>query len=1167
MKISSIRTHLLLLVMAVSIPLAAMVAYDIYYGMQQTVASTKLSLHILAQITANHIDSKIANARHTLERLSVRPAVRELNPDHCDPGLADVQSLNQDYANLMVTDLNGRLICSVLRHQNPALAHVAVMPWFQEFRQQNQFMISAPHFGRISERRVTVFSQPIFNEKKEMIASIHLPVDLHFYDPQLPAQNLPFDSRYGIFAANGIMIWRNLDPEKVIGTRPNADAARRIVQVRDGEFESLAVDGVTRYFSVVSMPRSGWVAFVGVPVDSIYAQAKRHALAESAIALTTIGFLCLLATSIARRISGPVAQLANTAHQLQKGNLTVRAPVSGPTEVAAVALEFNRMIEAQQNNTAQMLAFLENRAVVAWLKDEKGCLQFVSDNYLRRFGLQREQVIGKNEYELWPDEYANEYRRNDQKLLAQGNNLEVVETVQHADGSLSWWLTNKFIFQRADGQQLLGGLAVDISASREAELRIRESEARLERAVNGANDGIWEWKVDTDEQYMSPRYKQLLGYQDQELPNLRSSILALIHPDDKPHVYEALRLHMELGQPYGVELRMRCKNGDYHWFYSRGQAIWDANGKPELLAGSITDITERKRVEADLRIAAIAFEAQEGMCVTDLDGNILRVNRAFTQITGYCADDVIGENPRLLKSGRHNADFYQAIWNSIVRHGAWEGEIWNRRKSGEVYPEYLIITAVKDRQERVTNYVATFNDITKSKAAEDEIMNLAFYDPLTRLPNRRLLLDRLKQALASSTRSGHEGGLLFIDLDNFKILNDTLGHNMGDMLLQQVAQRLTSCVRDADTVARLGGDEFVVMLEDLSHNALEAAAQTETVGKKLLAALNRPYVLNQHEHRCSASIGATLFADHQNGIEELLQQADIAMYQAKTAGRNEMCFFDPQMQTSIAERAALENELHKVLEQRQFSLYYQIQIDSDQHPIGAEALLRWIHPERGLISPAHFIPVAEETGLILPIGEWVLETACAQIKLWEDNPLARDLVLAVNVSAKQFRQANFVAQVQATVESAGINPARLKLELTESMLQEKIELTIATIKALKNIGVQFSLDDFGTGYSSLQYLKQLPLDQLKIDQSFVRDLATDANDKAIVRTIIVMARAMNLEVIAEGVETVEQRTILLQNGCVNFQGYLFGKPVPVAEFERLLQQLRAKNYFENPHPN
>ena len=438
------------------------------------------------------------------------------------------------------------------------------------------------------------------------------------------------------------------------------------------------------------------------------------------------------------------------------------------------------------------------------------------------------------------------------------------------------------------------------------------------------------------------------------------------------------------------------------------------------------------------------------------------------------------------------------------------------------------------------------------KSAEEEIQSLAFYDHLTGLPNRRLLLDRLRQALASSARNGREGALLFIDLDNFKTLNDTLGHDIGDLLLKQVAERLSACVREGDTVARLGGDEFVVIVEDLSEQDIDAAAQVEAIGEKIMLSLGRLYQLAAHEHHSTPSIGVTMFSDHERDVEELLKQADIAMYQAKKSGRNTLRFFDSNMQNVINARAELERDLRHAIEDQQFRLYYQVQVDSSLCPLGAEALIRWIHPLRGLISPLQFIPLAEEIGLILPIGQWVLEAACMQLKAWQASEYSRDLVLAINVSARQFRQSDFVAQVQAAVLRHEINPNRLKLELTESLLLENVEDTVSSMNALKKTGIQFSLDDFGTGYSSLQYLKRLPLDQLKIDQSFVRDLLSGSSDKAIVRTIIAMAQSLNLDVIAEGVEMEEQRLVLLSQGCLHFQGYLFGRPVPVEEFDALL---------------
>ncbi len=585
-------------------------------------------------------------------------------------------------------------------------------------------------------------------------------------------------------------------------------------------------------------------------------------------------------------------------------------------------------------------------------------------------------------------------------------------------------------------------------------------------------------------------------------------------------------------------------------------ALLATTGSMLIITASATMLflRESQKTDADLRVAATAFESQEGMLITDANQVILRVNQAVNQITGYTSEELLGKTPSIFQSGRHDAGFYVAMWERINNTGLWEGELWNRRKNGEIYPEYMTITAVKNEDGVVMNYVATFSDKTTSKAAAEEIRNLAYFDPLTQLPNRRLMLDRLQQALASNIRSFREGALLFIDLDNFKLLNDTLGHDVGDMLLKQVAQRLKLCVREGDTVARFGGDEFVVMLENLSEHRLEAAEQTEAIGQKILAALNQPYQLEKYENHSTPSIGATLFGVKKHSIDELLKQADIAMYQAKKAGRNTMCFFDPEMQNIINAHAELEGELHLALEKNQFQLYYQIQVNSLRHPIGAEALIRWIHPERGSISPAQFIPLAEDTGLIVPIGQWVLQTACAQLAIWQQEESTRDLVLAVNVSAKQFRQPDFVKKVQEAVQRYSIRPNFLKLELTESMLLDNIEGIIATMNGLKEINVRISLDDFGTGYSSLQYLKRLPLSQLKIDQSFVRDIAVDSSDKAIVSTIIAMSRSLNLDVIAEGVETEEQWRFLNNAGCQLHQGYLFGKPLPIEQFGELLRR-------------
>ena len=701
------------------------------------------------------------------------------------------------------------------------------------------------------------------------------------------------------------------------------------------------------------------------------------------------------------------------------------------------------------------------------------------------------------------------------------------------------------------------GSCVDITDRKKTEIELIKNNRFFNNLARISPVGIFRTDAEGSCVYVSERWQEIAGMSQDEA--LGYGWGKAIHPDDRKMVTQAWYESAQSHKNFLLEYRFQQPNGVISWVQGEAAAEFDNIGNVVGYVGTVTDVSKRKIAESDLLIAATAFESQEGMSVTDANGAILRVNQAFTDITGYSAEDVIGKSSSILKSGRHDADFYKAMWESISSTGAWEGEIWSRRKNGEVHPEHLTITAVKNADGIVTNYVSTLTDITLTKAAEDEIKHLAFYDPLTRLPNRRLLLDRLRQSLASIERSGRKGALLFLDLDNFKTLNDTLGHDIGDLLLQQVAKRLESCVREGDTVARLGGDEFVIMLVDLSKDSFEAAEQTEFVGNKILSTLNQTYQLAAHEYHNTPSIGATLFSDNSQSIDELMKQADIAMYQSKKAGRNTLHFFDPKMQESINIHATLERELRNALEKQQFQLYFQLQVDGIQangthRPIGAEVLIRWIHPVHGLISPAQFIPLAEETGLILPIGKWVLDTACAQIKRWEQHDITKGFVLAVNVSAKQFRQTGFVAQVKTMVKHHGINASLLKLELTESLLLENIEDTIATMSELRDFGVQFSLDDFGTGYSSLQYLKRLPLDQLKIDQSFVRDITFDSSDSAIVQTIIAMARSLNLNYIAEGVETEEQKQLLLNMGCTHYQGFLYGKPMPIEQFEALLKK-------------
>lgn len=644
----------------------------------------------------------------------------------------------------------------------------------------------------------------------------------------------------------------------------------------------------------------------------------------------------------------------------------------------------------------------------------------------------------------------------------------------------------------------------------------------------------------------------MFGVDRKKLISRRFAQWVADHDKDRWHL-QLLRMKQSAGgEEHDLDLMLKREDG--YTFQTHVNCLrLDDMDAPHMIRLAITDITKLRAAELELRIAAIAFESQEGIMITDVNNVILRVNQAFTTMTGYTAKEALGQNPRMLCSGRQGKEFYAEMWTTLYNTGAWEGEIWNRRKNGVIYPERLTITAVKDMAGFTTNYVSTLTDITMSRAASDEIKHLAFYDPLTQLPNRRLLLDRLNQALATSARSRRRGALLFLDLDYFKTLNDTLGHDIGDLLLQQVAERLTACIREGDTVARFGGDEFVMLLEDLSEVSIDAAAQTEVIGNKVLALLNQAFHLGAHEHHCTISIGATLFNGHDAVTDELLKQADIAMYQAKESGRNALSFFDHHMQELINAHVSLEQELRKAIELQQFVLYYQIQVDQTGKAFGAEALIRWQHPQRGIVLPNEFIPLAEESGLISVIGQWVLDATCAQLQKWQADAAMRNLTLSLNISSKQFYKTDFVQQVQASVARFDIDPNLLKLELTESMLVEGIDEVAATMNTLADSGIRFALDDFGTGYSSLQYLKILPLYQLKIDQSFVRNIVIDSSDRAIVRTIVAMAHSLDLGVIAEGVETDEQKILLLSNGCTQYQGNLFSSPLTIAAFEDLVR--------------
>ncbi len=684
-------------------------------------------------------------------------------------------------------------------------------------------------------------------------------------------------------------------------------------------------------------------------------------------------------------------------------------------------------------------------------------------------------------------------------------------------------------------------------------LDLQASKSELNQAQAIAKVGSWVYDLSADTMLLSAETCRIFGAPEGTRGN-HASYVRQTHPDDRAAVEKAWQAALQ-GTEFDHEHRIRV-DGTLRWVRQKAQFRFAPDGAAIGAVGIAQDITERKQAEHELRMREERFQllfsrASDGILILGTDGTIVAVNESFARMHGYQPQEMQSLNLRELDT----PETARGLSERLRRIAAGETltfEVNHFHKNGHVVPLEVSSSLIVSNGQSLIQ--AFHRDISERKVAQDRINNLAFYDPLTELPNRRLLMDRLAQACAAGARHKQRSALLFIDLDNFKALNDTLGHAQGDQLLAQVARRLVTCIREGDTAARLGADEFVVMLEDLSRNSIEAATQTKVIGEKILDTLGQDYQLDHGLFHMTCSIGITLFGGGLHAdSEEPLKHAELAMYEAKSAGRNAMRFFDPQMQVDVSTRVAFEAALREAVQEQQFLIYYQTQVVGAGRLTGVEALLRWQHPQRGVVSPAEFIGLAEETGLILPIGQWVLESACRQLALWASRPATANLTMAVNVSARQFHQSAFVEQVLKVLEETGANPRRLKLELTESMLVQDVEGIIAKMSALKMRGVSFSLDDFGTGYSSLSYLKRLPLDQLKIDQGFITNILTDPNDSAIARTIVALANSLGLSVIAEGVEMEAQRSFLAGLGCHAYQGYLFGRPMPLAELEARLQ--------------
>ncbi|MDP4074323.1 EAL domain-containing protein [Acidovorax sp. A1169] len=1180
----SLSARIRLLILVATLPALVLVAYQARANRDEALAAARENALLITRTMAYSQQSLIDTTRTFLQQLATTRRAQQLDAPDCSQYLAEVLALNATYVNIGLPRADGDLLCSAVPLRAPV--NVTNRPYFLRAIVAREFSVGVFQVDKAVGVASVNFAQPVIDpETRAVLGAAVAVVSLDWWSRRLHELGLPEGAVARVLDPDGRVIARFPPDPQELGTQPELPRAGAGAQAVQGGATVLETHGDAPYIEVArplleSQGRPVATMRLSMPLDALYARTTQQMWRD--IGFLLLGLLAsfvLAHEGVRRGVGKPLARLLRATDQLAQGQQVAAVPETGFRELAQLAQRFNHMAQARQQAEGELRQSEENLAITLHsigdavvATDHRGLVVRMNGVAEQMTGWPLREAQGRPLTDIF--RIVNAHTREPSKdpvqlVMASG---QVVELSNHttliARGGTEYQIADSAAPIRNAAGDITGVVLVfsDVTESYSVRRQLEDNEARFRTLTMLSSD--WYWEQDAQMRFVTlegeaarrtlPGPQWHVGKTRREVATDDGGGVAAsdgIAVDWEQHE-QTLREHREFRD---FEYPRHSTGGAVEWVSVSGTPMFGADGTFLGYRGIGNNITERKNAERELRIAAIAFESQEGMLVTDADTVILRTNRAFTKITGYDSADAVGRRASFLASGQHDEAFFASLRRTLDSAGEWSGEIWNRCKDGQVNLHQMGITAVKDAQGRLTHYVASLSDITQKAAAAREIEHLAFYDPLTLLPNRRLMMDRLQQAFASSARSGQYGALLCLDLDHFKTLNDTLGHDMGDVLLQQVAQRLKACVREGDTVARLGGDEFLLLLKGMSSEPTEAAEHTQGVGNKILEALNQPYQLAMHHVHSTPSIGAVLFSGQSQSVDELMKRADLAMYAAKTAGRNAVRFFDPRMQAAVTARAAMENDLRTALAEDQFRLYYQVQVGQGARAIGAEVLIRWQHPERGLVMPGEFIPLAEETGQILAIGLWVLRTACRQLRQWQDDPARSHLQLAVNVSARQFRQGDFVDHVFAVLSETGARADHLKLELTESMALDNVQQTIARMNALRALGVGFSMDDFGTGQSSLSYLTRLPLDQLKIDQSFVRNIGIQQTDALIVQTIIGMAQSLGIDVIAEGVETTAQREFLAQHGCNLWQGYLFSRPVPLENFEQLMAQRYAVN--------
>lgn len=916
------------------------------------------------------------------------------------------------------------------------------------------------------------------------------------------------------------------------------------------------------YINPIAIQLTGWTSeqAIGKPLIDIFNIVHAHTRKPASNPVKKV-----LDTGLIVGLANHTMLIAKDGaeYQIADSGAPIRNPagdISGIVLVFRDVTEEYTLNEELASNQALIKTLLNTIPDMIWLKDKEGVYLSCNSKFERMFGAQEKDIVGKTDYDFVDKALADFFRYNDKKALIADKSTANEESVTFADdGHVELLETIKTPMTDNKGN-LIGilGVARDVTNYKKSLLQLKDSESKLKETQIYAKMGSWELLADQKTALWSEQMYALFGL-DPESKAGPDTLCAVMNKSDYSVFIASVKESFSTGKEHHVEYRIiRPSDGEERWIECRGKVVTDNDEKHQKISGFIQDITERKNTEEKLKLSSRVFsDTHEGIIITDAQQLIVDVNPAFSQITGYSREDVIGKRPVILNSGKQSFKFYEDMWQSVTEHGYWQGEVWNRTKSGEPYAELLTISSLKNSHDEVTNYISVFSDITSSKRQQDQLNLMAHYDVLTKLPNRALFVDRFNQSIAHSIRTGYQLAVCFLDLDDFKPVNDNHGHEAGDRLLIEVADRIKNCIREEDTVSRQGGDEFAILLNDI-----KSAAQYEGTMTRIHQALALPYIIDDVQHNITASSGVTLYPSDDGDIDTLLRHADHAMYQSKLSGKNRSQLYSPDSDQRIIQKNILLDEIEQALVNHEFQLHYQPKVNMVTGDVfGVEALIRWIHPEKGLIPPLDFLPFIDSSPLEIKVGEWVINKALQQLDIWQLQGIR--LEVSVNISSNHLLSPAFIVQLEECLaQYPAENSHYLQLEILESSALGDINAITNIIKTCQNrLGINFSLDDFGTGYSSLTHLRSLPVNTIKIDQSFVRDILDDPSDYSIIDGVIALSKSFDRHVIAEGVETTNHGLMLLLMGCEKAQGYAIAKAMPAAVFVSWLSDYVPNDYW------